>query len=302
MTRPSTPRRPLVPQTLRRRARRFRARSRLRAANVRGTGAALRRRPHASASAPASETVAVGRTPVSVATTYGAPRTLLWVTVKRDNPHWFDLYGHWWLEAGEQSWGWWPREVPVGLRQLACGTDGVLNGAGLVGGRGTWQRDPQHGRHAAHCFHPVLVEAIPDEEVLARLRTFAYGYRGEWRWAWTRRSTHGTCRTFQDGLLRAAGLTETLQDLPSRGSGCPWLYPPRTVLWRSQDLFDAARDQLPRWTARHDPEAPRRPARTVAHRRCGRSTSGSPGATTGTGGGCGCSWRVVRPSRRCSTR
>jgi ubiquinone/menaquinone biosynthesis C-methylase UbiE len=179
-----------------------------------------------------------------VETTYGAPRTLLTVTVKRDNPHWFDLYGHWWVEAGERSWGWWPREIPVGVRQLAQGTEGVLNETGLVGRRGTWQRDPQHGRHAAHAFHPVLVEPIPEAEVVARLQAYADGYRGEWRWAWTRRSAHDTCRTFQDGLLAAGGLTETLADLPSRGSGCPFLYPPRTVLWRAQDLLDAARGRL----------------------------------------------------------
>lgn len=240
MTLPSTARRRVVPSPLRRRARRLRARSRLRAANLRGTGAALRRR----ADARAPDVDAVSAPPAGVETTYGAPRTLLSVTVKRDNPHWFDLYGHWWVEVGEQSWGWWPRELPVGLRQLVRGTDGVLNGTGLVGGKGTWQRDPQHGRHAAHSFHPVLVEPISEQEVLARLRTFADDYRGEWRWAWTRRSTHDTCRTFQDGLLRAAGLTETLQDLSSRGSGCPFLYPPRTVLWRAQDLLDEARIRM----------------------------------------------------------
>lgn len=238
MTGPATARSRLVPRALRRRTRRLRARSRLRAANLRGTGAALRRR--AQAPAPA---VAVAEA-TGVETTYGAPRTLLGVTVKRDNPQWLDLYGHWWVEAGERSWGWWPREIPVGVRQLARGTDGVLNGTGLVGRRGTWQRDPQHGRRAAHCFHPVLVEPISDEEVVARLQAHADGYCGEWRWTWTRRSVHATCRTFQDGLLAAAGLTETLQDLPSRGSGCPFLYPPRTVLWRAQDLLDAARGWL----------------------------------------------------------
>lgn len=164
MTRPSTARRPLVLRSLRRRARRLRARSRLRAANLRGTGMALRRRPVVLPDGGAPR----GGSPSEVETTYGAPRTLLTVTVKRDNPQWFDLYGHWWVEAGEQSWGWWPREIPVGLRQLARGSDGVLNGTGLVGRKGTWQRDPQHGRHAAHSFHPVLVEPIPDDEVLAR--------------------------------------------------------------------------------------------------------------------------------------
>lgn len=175
---------------------------------------------------------------------WGAPRTLLWVTVKRDNPTWRDLYGHWWVEAGEESWGWWPRAVPVGLRQLALGGDGVLNGVGLIGRRGTWSRDAQHGQPAAHAFHPVLAEPIPDQEVLARLREHAGAFSGGWRWAWTRRGEARTCRSFQDGLFRAAGLVEGLEHLASRGSGCPFLYRPRTVLWGAQDLLDRARARL----------------------------------------------------------
>ena len=215
----------------RRRARRLRARSRLRAANLRRTGAALRRRP-----APAAQ---VKTAPVApgpwVDTVWGAPRTLLWLTVKRDNPTWRDLYGHWWVEAADESWGWWPRAVPVGLRQLALGGDGVLNGVGLIGRSGTWQRDAQHGQSAAHAFHPVLAEPVSDEEVLTRLRTYAGAFSGGWRWAWTRRGRAVTCRSFQDGLLRAAGLVEGVEQLASRGSGCPFLYRPRTLLWWLQD-------------------------------------------------------------------
>ncbi len=219
---------------LRRRARRLRARSRLRAANLRRTGAELRRRP---AGPPPADPAPV----LAVETVWGAPRTLLWVTVKRDNPTLRDLYGHWWVEAGEQSWGWWPRAVPVGLRQLARGTEGVLNGVGLIGRTGTWSRDAQHGQPVAHAFHPVLIDPVPDDEVASRLRRYAQGYAGQWQWAWTRRAEHDTCRSFQDGLLQAAGLTEGREHLASRGSGCPFIYPPRTLLWRAQDLLEAAR-------------------------------------------------------------
>lgn len=242
MTAPITAaRRPSALRALRRRARRLRARSRLRAANLRRTQAAVRRKP----AAPPVAAAPAGPTP-NVQTVWGAPRTLLWVTVKRDNPTLRDLYGHWWVEAGDESWGWWPRAVPVGLRQLALGTDGVLNGAGLIGRAGTWSRDAQHGQPAAHAFHPVLVEAVPDDEVAARLRAYAHGYSGEWRWAWTRRAEHDTCRSFQDELLRAAGLTEGLQHLASRGSGCPFLYRPRTLRWWAQDLLDAVRGRRAR--------------------------------------------------------
>lgn len=225
---------------LRRRTRRLRARSRLRTVNLRRTGAALRQ-PLPAATPDTAE--APTRPPV-VETTYGAPRTLLFVTVKRDNPTWRDLYGHWWVEAGDQSWGWWPRAVPVGLRQLLTGTGGVLNGVGLLGRSGTWDRDAQHGRPAAHAFHPVLIEAISDAEVLDGLRQFAHAYRGQWRWGWTRRAEPDTCRSFQDGLLQAAGLTETVEHLASRGSGCPFLYRPRTLLWWAQDRVDAVRARL----------------------------------------------------------
>ena len=232
---PAAARRLSALRTLRRRARRLRARSRLRAANLRRTRMALRRKP------PVAPRPGPGVGPASAETVWGAPRTLLWVTVKRDNPTLRDLYGHWWVEAGDESWGWWPGAVPVGLRQLAGGTDGVLNGAGLIGRNGTWSRDAQHGQPAAHAFHPVLTVALTDEQVADRLRAYAHGYDGRWRWAWTRRAEHDTCRSFQDGLLRAAGLTEGLEHLASRGSGCPFLYRPRTLLWRVQDLLDGVR-------------------------------------------------------------
>jgi hypothetical protein len=219
----------------------LRTRSRMRAANLRGTGLALRQRPIQPSTSPTATSTAL-----DVETTWGAPRTLLWVTVKRDNPTLLDLYGHWWVEAGEESWGWWPRAVPVGLRQLTRGTGGVLNGVGLIGRGGTWSRDAQHGQPAAHAFHPVLVDPIPDDTVAALLRSYAQDHSGRWQWAWTRWGEHSTCRSFQDGLLRAAGLTEGLEHLTSRGSGCPFLYPPRTLLWRAQDALDAARGRRTR--------------------------------------------------------
>lgn len=238
-------RRPAVLRKVRRLARTPRARSRLRAANLRRTGTALRRQAHPGAPA-SSVTTRRDITAAGVDTVWGAPRTLLWVTVKRDNPTMRDIYGHWWVEAGDESWGWWPRAVPVGLHQLAFGTSGVLNGTGLIGKRGTWSRDAQHGLPAAHAFHPVLVEAISDQEVASRLRGYAHGYAGAWRWAWTRRRQHDTCRSFQDDLMRAAGLTEGLEHLASRGSGCPFLYRPRALLWRVQDLLDVVRCRVAR--------------------------------------------------------
>lgn len=196
--------------------------------NIRRTGTALARpipRPPARSVGPCE----------GPETSYGAPRTLLYVTVKRDNPGWRDLYGHWWLEIGDESYGWWPRSVPLGVRELLTGTTGVLNGMGLLGRSGSWHRDAQHGQAAAHAFHPVLTAPVSDDDVHERVRRFAHGYAGGWRWSWTSRRRHDTCRSFQDELLRAAALQEGLEQLASRGSGCPFLYRPRTAWWWVQD-------------------------------------------------------------------
>lgn len=222
---------------------RLRTRSRLRSVNARRTALA-QSRPAPAPPQPA---------PVGIDTTYGAPRTLLFVSVKRDNPRWRDLYGHWWVELGDESYGWWPATVPLGVRSVLFGTSGVLNGMGLLNRSGTWDRDAQHGRTAAHVFHPVLTSPLSDEQVRARVREFAHGYRGAWRWAWTPGGTHDTCRSFQDALLAAAALQEGLEHLASRGRGCPFLYRPRTVLWWAQD-------RLGPWRVRRRPSRVTRPA------------------------------------------
>lgn len=231
----------------RRRVRRLRARSRLRAINGRRALAARRRPIPSPPVAPR----------VSADVSYGAPRTLLFVTVKRDNSGWRDLYGHWWVEVdAEESYGWWPARVPLGVRDLLRGCGGTLNGMGLVGRGATWFRDSAHGREAAHAFHPVLIEPLSDDEVRRRIRRFAHSYDGQWRWAWHPRGRRDTCRSFQDDLLIAAGLAEGIEHLPSRGRGCPFLFRPRTLLWAAQDALEGlARSSVP--TSASDPTAER---------------------------------------------
>ena len=176
-----------------------------------------------------------------VPTTYGAPRTLLYVRVKRDNTSWRSLYGHWWLELDEgESYGWWPAAVPLRAVDLLRGTGGILNGIGLLGLQGTWYRDPNHGLEAMHAFHPALTLAKPDEQVRREIRSFAHGYRARWRWHWTSKRSSGTCRAFQDELLAAVGLAEDLDQLHTRGSGCPFLYHFRRVGWSLADRLAPA--------------------------------------------------------------
>ena len=204
--------------------------------NLAGTAAALRVLP---------PPVVWPNEPPQYPVTYGTPRTLLFVTVKRDNSCWRELYGHWWLEADQESYGWWPRAVPLGFLGLARGTGGILNGMGLLDRPGSWSRDSRHGDASAHAFHPVLTLPLSDDEVRTRLREFAHSYEGVWRWNWRPGGQHRTCRTFQDDQLRAAGLQEPTEHRASRGSGCPFLYRPRVTLWWLLALGDVIK--APRW-------------------------------------------------------
>jgi len=78
----------------------------------------------------------------------------------------------------------------------------------------------------------------PDDQVREEILSFAHGYRAPWRWHWTSARASGTCRVFQDELLAAVGLVEGLEQLHTRGSGCPFLYPFRHVGWRLADGLD----------------------------------------------------------------
>ena len=183
---------------------------------------------------------------MQVPTTYGAPRTLLYVTVKRDNTSWRSLYGHWWLEVdGRESYGWWPAAVPLRAVDLLRGTSGILNGIGVLGLKGTWYRDPNHGLEAMHAFHPTLTCTKADAQVRREIRSFAHGYRARWRWHWTTERSAGTCRAFQDELLASVGLVEGLDQLHTRGSGCPFLYQFRRCGWWLADRLDGARVHRP---------------------------------------------------------
>ena len=208
-----------------RQLRRLQARRRLRQINARRVQRAL------LTPIPGSASWQPGAPPDAL-TTYAAPRSLLYITVKRDNTSWRTLYGHWWVELDEQeSYGWWPATVPLRIRDLVRGTDGVLNGVGLLGMTGSWSRDPNHGQLAAHAFHPVLEVANSDDQVRQDIRRFAHGYRTRWRWHWSAHRSAGTCRGFQDDLFAAVGLADGPGRLPTRGSGCPFLYQLRRPWW-----------------------------------------------------------------------
>jgi len=157
-----------------------------------------------------------------------AGRAVRSILVKRTNPRWVDLYGHWWVELGEESYGWWPDRRPLGVVAALTGVPGRLNGIGVCPGASP-SRDPRHGELADHAFHPVVIDQRSDDAVAAAIREFAARHRGEWRWSPGRRSSN--CRTFQEGLLIAAGLSEP----PGYGhtyGACPVLAPARRLIGR----------------------------------------------------------------------
>lgn len=157
------------------------------------------------------------------------PRVVEFVTVKRNAPLTGRTYGHWWVEVdGQESYGWWPSQAPLGFVAVVRGTAGVLNGMGVTDD-GTPTRDPNHGLLADHEFHPVLVRPASDDEVRDAIRRFAGGFTGSWRWS-TRPTMN--CRLFQLALLEAAGLVDGTGNYHTRGSGCPALAPLRRTAGR----------------------------------------------------------------------
>ncbi|HXH56195.1 hypothetical protein [Iamia sp.] len=158
----------------------------------------------------------------------GQGRLVERVVVKRNNPRFIDVHGHWWIEMdGVESYGWWPVR-PVSLRDAVRGVPGVLNGVGGQDG-GTGTVDPRHGEPADHAFHPVLLDDRTDDDVIDAARRFASTFSGGWRWS--PRPTVN-CRSFQSDLLAAAGLVVPDGYGHTGGVGCPFLASPRR--WRRQ--------------------------------------------------------------------
>ncbi len=160
----------------------------------------------------------------------GVPRVVDFVVAKRNLPLTWRSYGHWWLEVDDaESYGWWPRVCPAGLKDLVLGTTGVLNGVGSSPD-GSPTRDPNHGVLADYAFSPVLVDDCSDDELRLRIRAFAATFSGGWKWS-TRPTMN--CRLFQLAMFDAVGLVDGTGNYRSRGNGCPALAPVRRNLSRA---------------------------------------------------------------------
>ena len=161
--------------------------------------------------------------------TLAVPRVVEFLTVKRNAALLGRSYGHWWVELdADESYGWWPGEDSLGIRQLLHGVPGVLNSFG-VDPDATRIRDPNHGLPGDHEFHPVLVEPGSDDELRDDIRRFARTFSGGWRW-----STKPTmnCRLFQLAMFDAVGLVDGTGNYRTRGAGCPVLAPIRRATAR----------------------------------------------------------------------
>ena len=115
-----------------------------------------------------------------------------------------DNWGHWWIELGEESYGWWPSRKIADIKTAIMGVPGDLNGQKTFGGKPT--KDPHHGKTADEVFHPQRQESGTMKYGVAKgkecncttendakdcIRKFAKSYSGEWRWP------DKTCHTFQ---------------------------------------------------------------------------------------------------------
>lgn len=176
------------------------------------------------------------------------PREVPWLVVKRMRPRLGDAYGHWWVELdGAESYGWWPRHGQLWPLTLLVGTQGRLNGSTKRRLGHAPKVDPRHGDSADHEFHPTLVVRQSDWRVRRDLRTFSRSFEGDWRWTPKRASTN--CRSFQLGLLEAAGLVESEEWLHTRGRGCPLLHLFRTARCSTRQVPHGHR-------VRHRPSGP----------------------------------------------
>lgn len=122
------------------------------------------------------------------------------ITMKRKNIRLIggDRYGHWWVEMGAESYGWWPK-YPVSIIDTFRGVAGELNGQTSFGGTPT--RDPHHGDAALETFNPKLTSDCSCNEAVKCIRSFANSYSGSWSWPWGQ-----NCHSFQTSMMSSCNL------------------------------------------------------------------------------------------------
>ena len=172
-------------------------------------------------------------------------RILDWITIKRNNIDLLDKdkYGHYWIEILDgpngkpvESYGWWPKS-PVDLAGTLVGVPGELNGQTHY--RGTPTTDPDQGEPADTEFHPRLMNALTDQQVLDKIHEFVRSYNGEWRWTF---GWGQNCHTFQTALMNYVGLIEPNSEGTS-GTSPDTSVSNRGALSAGRSSFDAGMEE-----------------------------------------------------------
>ena len=155
-------------------------------------------------------------------------KTIKWKQLVRENvfkklEEEEDAYGHWWVELGNESYGWWPAEG-VDLLSTLTGVPGYLNGTldAHAAGMASMTRDAHHGDTADYEFHPVLNTGIffstfmkygkekgkkccdvTEEGIKSCIRKFASSYSGSWSYPWGQ-----NCHSFQKEMMNMCCIKE----------------------------------------------------------------------------------------------
>lgn len=109
-----------------------------------------------------------------------------------------DLYGHWWVEIGDQSYGWWPKKQ-VDFFSTISGVDGILN-------RGR-ARDLDHGKPGDEEFQMIVDknDKRTPEDVVKLIEIFAKSFKSGW--AYPSRPGYDNCHTFQEKMIKKCEFT-----------------------------------------------------------------------------------------------
>lgn len=112
-----------------------------------------------------------------------------------------DLYGHWWVEINNESYGWWP-EHPVTLPETIKGVGGFLNGFKNPTNVPN-SKDLDHGKMADEEF--VMIVAKDDtrtqDDVINIIRAFAKSFSAGWSYP-ARPPRYENCHTFQIKMIK----------------------------------------------------------------------------------------------------
>lgn len=129
------------------------------------------------------------------------------ITIKRDELK--DMkgggWGHYWIEMGDESYGFWPTDMVPDLPSAVFGVPGSINRGRVVNGK---PQDPDHGEDADKEFHPVVSCSDPrsDAEIEECIRAFAKNFK-ETTWSYPAIAGEH-CQSFQKSAMKHCGLGE----------------------------------------------------------------------------------------------